>query len=108
MTPNPSLNRLALAALLFAAASGLLPAQETSGATPNPPANSDAKPAHSLRSQAREVQLAVTVRDKKGGLVQTVDKNDFSLTEDGRPQVIQSLTRGANDPWKLGLLVETA
>jgi len=105
MTPNQNLPRLALAALLVAAAgSALLPAQQTSGATPAPAA----KPAHAMQTPGREVQLAVTVRDKKGALVPTVDKNDFSLTEDGRPQVIQSLTRDPNDPWKLGLLVETA
>jgi len=108
MTPNSSLPRLALAALLVAAASALLPAQQTSGTTPNPPAKSDDKPAHTLKTPGREIQLAVTVRDKKGALVPTIDKNDFTLTEDGRPQVIQSFTRGANEAWRLGLLVETA
>jgi VWFA-related protein len=95
-----------VAALLFAGASGLIAQQQT--APPAAAPSGDAKPAHSMRSPGREVQLAVTVRDKKGGLVPTIDKNDFSLTEDGRPQVIQSLTRDANAPWKLGLLVETA
>lgn len=106
MTPIPYLPRLAIAALFIAGASGLIAQQQT--APPAAAPSGDAKPAHSLRSQAREVQLAVTVRDKKGGLVPTIDKNDFSLTEDGRPQVIQSLTRDPKDPWKLGLLVETA
>jgi VWFA-related protein len=95
-----------VAALLFAGASGLIAQQQT--APPAAATSGEAKPAHSMRSPGREVQLAVTVRDKKGGLVPTIDKNDFSLTEDGRPQVIQSLTRDANAPWKLGLLVETA
>src|SRR5206468_3563766 len=106
MTPNSYLPRLTLTALLFTGASGLIAQQQT--APPAAAPSGDAKPAHSLRSQAREVQLAVTVRDKKGVLVPTVDKNDFSLTEDGRPQVIQSFTRDPTDPWKLGLLVETA
>jgi VWFA-related protein len=108
MTPNQPLPRLALSALLFAAASALLPAQQTSGTTPAPPPKPDDKPAHTLRTPGREVQLAVTVRDKKGGLVPTIDKNDFTVTEDGRPQIIQTFTRDANEPYRLGLLIETA
>ncbi|MBS1802506.1 MAG: VWA domain-containing protein [Acidobacteria bacterium] len=105
MTPNQPISRLALPALLFAAFSALLPAQDQS---PAPAAKSEDKPTHTLRTPGREMRLAVTVRDKKGALVPTVDKSDFTLTEDGRSQIIQTLARDANDPWKLGLLIETA
>jgi len=110
MTPSQRLPRFAFAALLFAASSALLSAQLAAGtnSTPAPASNSGDKPAHTLRTPGKEVQLAVTVRDKKGALVPNVDKNDFALTEDGRPQIIQSFTRETNQPYKLGLLVETA
>jgi VWFA-related protein len=107
MTPNQHLPRLAFTALLLAASSTLLPAQQTSG-TSSAPATPDDKPAHTLKTPGHQVQLAVTVRDKKGALVPSIDKNDFTLTEDGRPQMVQSFTRDPNQPWKLGLLVETA
>src|SRR3954470_2554751 len=105
MTPNQHLPRFAFAALLFAAGSALI-AQQTSPPAAAPTA--DDKPAHTLRTPGREVRLALTVRDKKGALVPTIDKNDFTLTEDGRPQTIQTLTRDPNETYKLGLLVETA
>ena len=105
MTPNFRASRLALSALLFAAVPALIAQQQTSPPAAAP--NTDDKPAHSLRTPGREVQLAVTVRDKKGALVPTIDKNDFTLTEDGRPQIIRTFSREANQPYKLGLLVET-
>jgi VWFA-related protein len=54
------------------------------------------------------VLLEVTVRDKKGGLVPSLDKSGLDLTEDGRPQTIQSFTLKADEPYKLGLLVQTS
>ncbi len=68
----------------------------------------DEKPVATLKVQAREVLLPVTVRDKKGALVTGLDKSDFTLTEDGRPQVIKSFARETNLPYKLGLLIDTS
>jgi VWFA-related protein len=70
-------------------------------------ANTD-QPATTLKVQAREVLLPVTVRDKHGALVTTLAASDFSLTEDGRPQTIKSFTRQSNLPFLLGLLVDTS
>jgi VWFA-related protein len=66
------------------------------------------QPATNLKIQAREVVLPVTVRDKHGALVATLNVGDFSLTEDGRPQTIKSFTRESNLPFRLGLLVDTS
>ena len=66
------------------------------------------KPAATLKIQAREVVLPVTVRDKKGALVTSLKISDFTLTEDGRPQTIKSFTRESNLPFRLGLLVDTS
>lgn len=64
------------------------------------------QPKPALRNVVREVALPVTVRDKKGSPVTTLKASDFTLTEDGRPQTIKSLTH-ENLPFRLGLLVGT-
>ena len=66
------------------------------------------KPVATLKVQAREVLLPVTVRDKHGALVPNLTVADFTLAEDGRPQVIKSFTRESNLPFRLGLLVDTS
>jgi VWFA-related protein len=66
------------------------------------------KPVATLKIQAREVVLPVTVRDKKGALVTSLKVSDFTLTEDSRPQTIKSFTRESNLPFRLGLLVDTS
>jgi len=81
---------------------GLLPA-----ASPAQQPASD-KPVLTLKVQAREVLLPVTVRDKHGALVTSLKISDFTLTEDGRPQVIKSFTRESNLPFRLGLLADTS
>jgi VWFA-related protein len=106
MTPSQHLPRFTFAALLFAASSALLPSQQTTGSTSAPP--SEDKPAHTLQSPGKEIQLAVTIRDKKGALVSSLGKSDLTLTQDERPQTIQSFTNDPSQPWKLGLLIETA
>ncbi|MGA8731420.1 MAG: VWA domain-containing protein [Terracidiphilus sp.] len=66
------------------------------------------KPALTMHVQAREVLLPVTVRDKHGALVTDLQKSDFTLTEDGRPQVIKSFAHETNLPFQVGLLVDTS
>jgi VWFA-related protein len=66
------------------------------------------QPAATLKIQAREVVLPVTIRDKHGALVSSLQKSDFTLTEDGRPQTIKSFSRETNLPFLLGLVVDTS
>jgi len=69
---------------------------------------STTQPMTNLKVQAREVLLPVTVVDKKGALVTDLTAKDFTLTEDGRPQVIKSFSTQSNLPFRLGLLVDTS
>ncbi len=55
-----------------------------------------------------EVLLAVTVRDKRGDMVNNLTSADLMLTEDGRPQTITSFTRDSKAPLRLGLLIDTS
>ena len=66
------------------------------------------KPMTTIKVQTREVLLPVTVIDKRGALVTDLTAKDFTLTEDGRPQVIKSFTTQSNLPFRLGLLVDTS
>ena len=54
------------------------------------------------------VTLPVTVRDKHGAIVRDLNKDDFTLQEDGRPQTIHYFSQDANLPVTLGLLVDTS
>ena len=65
------------------------------------------QPAAPPRVQAHEVVLPVTVRDKHGALETNLDKGDFTLTDEGHPQTITSLTRETQSPFRIGLLVDT-
>ena len=62
----------------------------------------------STAAGAQQVLLPVMVVDKKGTLVTNLTAKDFTLTEDGRPQVITSLTNNSSTPFRLGLIVDTS
>jgi VWFA-related protein len=89
---------------VLAAASLLAFPDGTAGA--QQPAND--KPVLTMKVQAREVLLPVTVRDKHGALVNNLGPGDFTLTEDGRLQTIRSFTRETDLPFRIGLLVDTS
>jgi VWFA-related protein len=93
-----SLAAVSLLALYFLRPSRA--AQQSSPSTQQPMAN--------IKVQAREVLLPVVVQDKHGALVTNLTARDFTLTEDGRPQVIKSFTSQSNLPFRLGLLVDTS
>jgi VWFA-related protein len=102
---TPSIFPLVLIALTLTGAAQQQTAAINSASGQPKPAD---QPAATLKIQAREVILPVTVRDKHGALVSSLAVSDFTLTEDGRPQKIKSFTRQSDLPYKLGLLVDTS
>jgi VWFA-related protein len=62
----------------------------------------------SFHSEVKEVLVPVTIRDKHGKIVQTLDPKDFTLVQDGKTQTITSFRRDTNLPLTLGLLVDTS
>jgi VWFA-related protein len=54
------------------------------------------------------VSVFATVRDKKGEIVKGLQKEDFTLLEDGRPQKISYFAQQSDLPLTLGLLVDTS
>ena len=64
--------------------------------------------APTIKVEVEVVNILCTVRDKHGGLISTLGKDDFILTEDGRPQQIRYFTRETNLPLTIGLLVDVS
>jgi VWFA-related protein len=62
----------------------------------------------SFSTDVKVVSLLATVRNKKGEIVRTLEKDDFQLTEDGRPQTIRYFSRETDLPLTVGLLVDTS
>ncbi len=54
------------------------------------------------------VNVLATVRDKHGNIVNSLNKDDFTLQEDGRLQNIKYFTRETDIPLTLGLLVDVS
>ena len=78
---NPTVSSLLLFALVVSLTGRAVQAQQPPPPPP-PAAQQPAEPsATTLKMQAREVVLPVTVRDKHGALVSSLKISDFSLTE---------------------------
>jgi VWFA-related protein len=54
------------------------------------------------------VSILTSVRDKRGGLVGNLEKDDFTVLEDGKPQTIKYFTRETDLPLTIGLLVDVS
>ncbi len=54
------------------------------------------------------VNILATVRNKKGALISDLSQDDFSISEDGRPQTIKYFARDTDLPLTLGLMVDTS
>ena len=59
-------------------------------------------------ADVKVVNVLATVRDKHGAIVRNLQRDDFTLEEDGRPQVIRYFARETDLPLTLGLLVDTS
>jgi VWFA-related protein len=70
--------------------------------------SADAGPVATMSVKVKVVNVFATVRDKHGKIINDLAKDDFSLTEDGRPQSIHYYTRETDIPLTLGLLVDTS
>jgi VWFA-related protein len=62
----------------------------------------------SFSTDVKVVSILATVRDKDGHIVNNLNKEDFDLAEDGRPQQIRYFSRETDLPLTLGLLIDTS
>ena len=59
-------------------------------------------------TEVKVVNLFATVRDRSGKFIRDLGKDDFSLTENGRPQDIRYFSRESDLPLILGLMIDTS
>ena len=59
-------------------------------------------------SDVNVVNLLATVRDKRSAIVGNLERDDFVLLENGRPQTIRYFTRESDLPLTIGLMVDTS
>ena len=76
-----------------------------------PPQNPPPPPADevpTIQVDVNVVNVLASVRDKRGGLVANLEKNDFTVFEDGKPQEIKYFTRETDLPLTIGLLIDVS
>jgi VWFA-related protein len=61
-----------------------------------------------IRVNVKVVNVLCSVRNKQGGLVGNLTKDDFQLKEDGKPQTIKYFARETDLPLTIGLLVDVS
>jgi VWFA-related protein len=61
-----------------------------------------------LTVNARMVAITAAVYDEQGRLVGGLNKDDFTVTEDGKPQTIRYFNRDSDLPLTIGLMVDTS
>ena len=66
------------------------------------------EPVTTLKVNVQVVNLYFNVKDKRGALIPNLKKEDFQVTEDGKPQTIKYYSAESNQPLTLGLLIDTS
>ena len=66
------------------------------------------QPIATLKVNVQVVTVFFNVKDKRGGLIPNLKKEDFQVAEDGKPQTIKYFAAESNQPLTLGLLIDTS
>src|SRR5277367_4244233 len=74
---------------------------------PQPPVDQEA-PTTTFTFDVTRVNVLFTVTDKKGRFVTDLGKDDFSIVENKKPQVIQQFTAESDLPLRIAVLVDTS
>jgi VWFA-related protein len=64
--------------------------------------------AATLKVEVSLVNILFNVRDKKGGLVGSLNKDDFKVFEDGKEQAVKFFNRETDLPITVGLLIDVS
>jgi VWFA-related protein len=82
-----------------------------SGAQESPssqPSQDSEQSSETLKVNVNVVQLFFNVKDKKGGLIPNLNKEQFQVLEDGKAQSIKYFAAESNLPLTLGILFDTS
>ncbi len=66
------------------------------------------QPVTTLKRDVNVVNLFFNVKDKNGGLIPDLTKDDFQVFEDGKPQTIKYFSKEADQPLTLGILIDSS
>src|SRR5580704_13662881 len=72
------------------------------------PLQSQQQQGPAISVDVKMVSMLAAVRDKHGHLVNSLNKDDFVVEQDGHPQTITYFAQESNLPLTLGLLVDTS
>jgi Ca-activated chloride channel homolog len=100
----------AILVIILVLSPGAVPAQQQQPAPP-PAQPGEQKPAQSssgITSRVDLVNVTTTVLNRRQKFVTDLEKGDFHLTEDGKPQEIQFFSRETDLPLRVGLLLDTS
>ncbi len=112
-TPHRVAALSAIAVISFAALTFSTAVAQSAGQSPSndrsiAAASPADEPSTTLSVKVKVVNVLATVRDKHGKIVNGLTKNDFTLSEDGRPQTLKYFARETDLPLTLGMLVDTS
>lgn len=91
-----------------------LPVYTGPGAVQAPDQGQDQEPndrdraTETLKVNVDVVQLFFNVKDRKGGLIPSLGKDDFEVLEDGKPQTIKYFAAESDLPLTLGILIDAS
>jgi len=66
------------------------------------------EPQATIKVDVEVVNVLCSVRDRRGGLVGSLEKDDFTVSENGRPQQLKYFARQTDLPLTIGLLVDVS
>ncbi|HXU15112.1 MAG TPA: VWA domain-containing protein [Terriglobales bacterium] len=66
------------------------------------------EPVTTLKARSELVQLFFNVKDKKGGLIPSLTKDEFEIYDNKQPQTIKYFTANSNLPLTLGIMIDTS
>lgn len=73
-----------------------------------PPDKTQAEEAPSIKVEVNVVNIFFTVRNHQGGLVGNLNKDDFTVFEDGKQQTVSYFARETDLPFTMGLLIDVS
>jgi VWFA-related protein len=66
------------------------------------------EPVTTFKGGVDVVQLFFNVKDKRGALIPNLKKEDFLLSEDGKPQTVKYFSENSDLPLTLGILIDAS
>ena len=84
------------------------PPQHSSTQPSDQKSDDSQQPSETLKVNVNVVQLFFNVKDKHGALIPNLTKDDFEISEDGKPQTIKYFTPETNLPLTLGMVIDSS